>query len=233
MHSAFFHTSAAGLFIKLTTGNGLDTMDGTEEPGSAEVLKKEGAQLLVLHCPTRQVDIPVFRIAGTGRRLRPHAADFATDPAEDAPLIRRKRVSPAVDGDAGDRPGIKELLDIHADPDKGPGGPDELFAQVPFKFRPPLVDEKAHPIRIAKDGTLHHAQRKIGIEEHPSQEGALLLLSKPGEKGLQACGGGKITGRPSRAERFLSLLSEPLEQILDMEVSERQGDPFGQTVGCL
>jgi hypothetical protein len=34
-------------------------------------------------------------------------------------------------------------------------------------------------------------------------------------------------------ERFLSLLSEPLEQILDMAASERQGDPFGQTVDCI
>ena len=132
VQASFFHASAAGLFVELTTGNGLDVMDGTKEPGFAEVLEEEGAELLVLHCTTRQVDTPMFRIADTGGRLRRNAADLTTDPAERAPLIRRKRVSPAVKGDARERPGIEELLNIHADPEKGPGSPDELFAQVPF-----------------------------------------------------------------------------------------------------
>jgi hypothetical protein len=206
-------------------------VNGTEEPGFAEVLKQEGAKLLILHRPTLQVDIPVLRVPDTFRRPRRNAADLATDPAKAAPLIRRKRVSPAIHGDAGDRPRIEELLDIRADSKKGPGDANKLFAQVPFQLRPPLVDEKAHPIDIGENRPLQHAKGKIGIEERPSQKRAVFLLPKPGKKGLQAWDARRTARQcPPSPKPFLSFPSEPVEQILEMETGERQGNPFDRIV---
>jgi hypothetical protein len=160
-----FQANSACLFIELTARDGLDVVDGAEEPGFAEVLKEERAKLLVVHRGPGEIGAPMLGIADSGRRLRRHTADFAADPAERAPLSIGERVSPPVKRDAGDGPGIEKDLNIRPDPDKGPCLPDELTGVEALHLGSPFADKEAHPIHIGKERPFHHSQREIGIQK--------------------------------------------------------------------
>jgi hypothetical protein len=169
-------SGATCFFIELTARDGLDVVDGTEEPGFAEILKEERAKLLVVHGTPGEIGVPMLGIADSGRRLRRYTADFAADPTERAPLIIGQRMSPPVKRDAGDGRGIEEGFNVRPEPDKGPCLPDEFTGAARLHLGSPLADKEPHPIHIGKESPFHHGQREIGIDKRPPEQDTLGLL---------------------------------------------------------
>jgi hypothetical protein len=108
--------SATVFPVKTTAGYGFDIVDGTKKARFTKILKQKWTELLIFNCFTGKEAKPVIRIDNTGWRIRRYPPDLTAYAAQGAPLARRKAVTGFVHGYAGNGVGVKQALNVVANP---------------------------------------------------------------------------------------------------------------------
>lgn len=116
MKASVFETSATIFPVKTTAGYGFDMMDGTKKTRFTKILKQKWAKLLISKCFTGKETKPVIRINNICWRIRRYASDLTAHAAKGAPLAGREAVMGFVHGYAGNGVGIKQGLNVVANP---------------------------------------------------------------------------------------------------------------------